>query len=107
MARARHQLDPSPPEEEQGSVQNLNNGFSEEKPYAEYRVRFYENRMEAEIVCGLERLSPGKVQRSQRFLFKEIHRKRRAIYWGQVKQNEQAQASLRQDAAERGQDNVR
>src|SRR5574341_2380027 len=107
MARARQQHDFDPPEEEQEVVQNLNNGASEEKPYAEYRVRFYENRMEAEIVSGLERLSPGKVQRSQRFLFKEIHRKRRAIYWGQVKANEQAQDVLRQEAKERGQDNVR
>lgn len=110
MARHAAKMDPSPvaaEEGEEGDVQNLNKAPSLEAPYAEYRVCFYTDRVQAEVVSGLARLSPGKVQRSLRFLFKEIYQQRRRLQGSFAKRNEEEQDAFKQEVAEKEQTNVR
>lgn len=90
MARQR-QMDRSPAAE------------SQEQPYAQYTVRFFDNRIEASIEKGLEKLSVGKMQRSLRFLFREFGQRRRRLYGHVTKENEAALASARAEAREKEQ----
>lgn len=49
----------------------------EDESYASYTVRFFQNRVEVEI-DGFEKLNPGKVERSLRFVLDEWARKQQA-----------------------------
>ena len=80
--------------------------MEEEQPYAEYRVRFFENRVQAEIVSGIERLSMGKMQRSLRFLFKEYGQIRRKMHGHLTLVNQAQRAVARDEAIEKGQFNA-
>lgn len=78
-----------------------------EEPYAMYSVRFFDNRIEATIDVGLEKLSVGKMQRSLRFLLREFGQRRRKLYGHITQDNAALLAVARAETLEKEQANVR